>query len=276
MREQLIQYVALLFAGVADCEDIHQEILQNTLDRYDDLIDQGKVPEAAYRLAISGIGDINEILGTAPRSVPAQPASVPTSEETDTPQKKRMRAFAVGLYILCPLPLFAMSELGAEILGLCGTLVLVAVATVMMILNAKKEEQEQKERKKEDTRSPLQKSVSSMLWAIGLAVYFILSFSTGHWHITWVIFPILGALDDFVVELAGQKEQTGTMAFLTGSVSRKTIGKCIWAVGIAVYLALSAITQAWFATWLMFPIIGAVKGLVNAILDYKEAVQHEA
>ena len=62
MREQLIQYVELLFAGAADCEDIKQEILQNTLDRYDDLVAQGKVPEAAYRLAIAGIGDINEIL----------------------------------------------------------------------------------------------------------------------------------------------------------------------------------------------------------------------
>lgn len=275
MREQLIQYVALLFAGVADCEDIHQEILQNTLDRYDDLIDQGKVPEAAYRLAISGIGDINEILGTAPRSVPAQPASVPTSEETDTPQKKRMRAFAVGLYILCPLPLFAMSELGAEILGLCGTLVLVAVATVMMILNAKKEEQEQKERKKEDTRSPLQKSVSSMLWAIGLAVYFILSFSTGHWHITWVIFPILGALDNLLMELVQHKEQTGSVHFSSETVSRKTMGKCIWAAGLVIYLIISFATGAWGATWLIFPITGAVKGLVTAILDYKEAVEHE-
>ena len=68
MREQLIQYVTLLFAGANDCEDIRQEILQNTLDRYDDLIAQGKVPEAAYRLAISGIGDISEILGTPPTS----------------------------------------------------------------------------------------------------------------------------------------------------------------------------------------------------------------
>lgn len=66
MREQLIQYVTLLFAGANDCEDIRQEILQNTLDRYDDLIAQGKVPEAAYRLSISGIGDISEILGTPP------------------------------------------------------------------------------------------------------------------------------------------------------------------------------------------------------------------
>ena len=66
MREHLIQYVQLLFAGAADCDDTRQEILQNTLDRYDDLIAAGKTPEAAYRLAIMGIGDINEILGRAP------------------------------------------------------------------------------------------------------------------------------------------------------------------------------------------------------------------
>lgn len=42
MREQLIQYVQLLFAGAADCDDTRQEILQNTLDRYDDLIAAGK------------------------------------------------------------------------------------------------------------------------------------------------------------------------------------------------------------------------------------------
>ena len=62
MRDQLIQYVRLLFAGTPDSYDMQQEILQNTLDRYDDLIDQGKSPEAAYSLSISGIGDINEIL----------------------------------------------------------------------------------------------------------------------------------------------------------------------------------------------------------------------
>ena len=45
MREQLIQYVQLLFAGAADCDDTRQEILQNTLDRYDDLIAAGKTPE---------------------------------------------------------------------------------------------------------------------------------------------------------------------------------------------------------------------------------------
>ena len=76
MKEQLIQYVNLLFAGATGAEDMKQEILQNTLDRYDDLIDQGKSPEAAYRLAISGIGDINEILGNPQASVTVIPDGV--------------------------------------------------------------------------------------------------------------------------------------------------------------------------------------------------------
>lgn len=42
MRDQLVQYVSLLFAGAENCEDTKQEILQNTLDRYDDLIAEGK------------------------------------------------------------------------------------------------------------------------------------------------------------------------------------------------------------------------------------------
>jgi len=272
MRDQLIQYVNLLFAGGKDCEDIKQEILQNTLDRYDDLIAQGKVPEAAYRLAISGIGDINEILGTvsAPMSVHSVPASAP--EEEDTPQKKRMRAFAVGLYILCPLPLLFISETGADVLGLAGTLVLVAIATVMMILNAKKNKNEEK---KEDNRSPLQKSISFMLWAIGLAVYFLWSVTSGAWHVTWVIFPILGALDSLLAELVRRKEQTGSIAYPAESLNRKTIEKCIWTAGMVTYLIVSIVTQSWFATWLIFPITVAVKGLVNAILDYKEAVDNE-
>ena len=86
MRDQLIQYVDLLFAGAADWEDIKQEILQNTLDRYDDLIAQGKAPEAAYRLAISGIGDINEIIGSA-RNEPS-PAPAPAAPEKSEEKKK--------------------------------------------------------------------------------------------------------------------------------------------------------------------------------------------
>ena len=140
MREQLIQYVQLLFAGAADCDDTRQEILQNTLDRYDDLVAAGKTPEAAYRLAIMGIGDINEILGRTSGTPAVMPVPAVSQEKQDTPTKKILRAIGVGLYILCPLPLF--SDGGTD--GLCGTLIFIAIATALVILGAKKEGSESK------------------------------------------------------------------------------------------------------------------------------------
>jgi len=207
MREQLIQYVDLLFAGAKDCEDIKQEILQNTLDRYDDLIAEGKVPEAAYRLAITGIGDLSELLGTHPHHN-APPASTiadrkaKTSE--DTPAKKLGRAIAVGLYIICALPLIVLSEFGLSTLGLCCTLVIVAVATVLIILC--KKEGDGDEEKPEKEESPLRRSIRSLIWVVGLCVYFLLSFMTNAWYVTWLCFPIIGAVNGLVTAILDLKE----------------------------------------------------------------------
>lgn len=216
MREQLIQYVQLLFAGAPDSNEIQQEILQNTLDRYDDLIDQGKSPEAAYRLAISGIGDINEILGgtASPASAHSEPLRSAVHAEEEDIRRRNMRAVAVALYILCPIPLFCLSESGLDTIGLCCTLILVAGATALMMVSRKEEEdpQPKKEAVYVSPRQELRKSVEKAIGALGLLVYLIVSFATG----------------------------------------------------------------AWFATWLIFPILGCIKGLVNAILDLKEANEYEA
>lgn len=209
MREQLQQYVELLFAGAQNCEDIKQEILQNTLDRYDDLVAEGKVPEAAYRLAISGIGDINEILGTP---VPSVPVSQPTppqkaNAETDTPVKKMLRAVGVGLYILCAIPVIVLSELGLEIIGLCGTLAIAAIATVMVILGARKDPEDEKQIQKPMTpQETLRQSTIRAIRAVGLAVYFLISFLTGAWYITWLVFPICGAAKELANAIFDYKE----------------------------------------------------------------------
>ena len=276
MKEQLIQYVELLFAGAQNCDDIKQEILQNTLDRYDDLIAAGRVPEAAYRLAIAGIGDINEILGT---TVPPVAALNPAekSDGGDNFAKKILRATAVGLYIISILPLIILCELGMEILGLCGTLAIVAVATVMIILGAKKDTSLQEKAEKEEiSESELSKSITGLLWALGLGLYFFLSFTTSDWHITWVIFPILGALDSLVSAIVRNQDALHSdMIFPRKQRVRKSIKRLIWAIGLAIYFLFSFATGAWYMSWLIFPMIGAVKGLTIAILDYQEAVNNE-
>ena len=208
MREQLIHYVSLLFAGAKNAEDIQQEIMQNTLDRYDDMIAQGKTPEAAYRLAISGIGDINEILNTIP-SQDSSDYKAPKSADTDNSlSSKIVRAIAVGLYILCPVPLFVLSEFNMSTLGLCGTIGVVAVATVVLILGKKKSEPAP-EITEQNTHpeSELTKSINSLIWAIGLAIYFIISFATQAWLITWVIFPMIGAVQGIVKACMDFKER---------------------------------------------------------------------
>lgn len=194
MREQLIQYVDLLFAGAPDSEDIKQEILQNTLDRYDDLVAQGKQPEAAYRLAISGIGDINEILGTPVSPIQPQTVKEAIHEEADSIHKRILRAVAVALYILSPTPLFVLSEMGMDTIGLCGTLAFVAVATVLIILGKRQAIQDETNEPVTSPRQELKKGVGSLIGAMGLALYLIISFTTGAWHITWLIFPILACI----------------------------------------------------------------------------------
>ena len=64
MREKIRVYVETLFSDAAPTirnADVQQEILQHTLDRYDDLIASGKSEQEAYDKAVGGIGDVSEL-----------------------------------------------------------------------------------------------------------------------------------------------------------------------------------------------------------------------
>lgn len=200
MRERLIQYVDLLFAGAENAEDIKQEILQNTLDRYDDLISLGKSEESAYRLAISGIGDINEILDSANET--AQQAHNPQQENIII-QNRKMRAVAIAMYICSAIPLFILGDLGFGSLGLCMTILLVGAATYLMLLTRKPGEHRPKANAPQD---PRKKALSKLVNIITVILYLIISFATQAWFITWLIFPISGCVEGLVDAIIDMKE----------------------------------------------------------------------
>ena len=118
--------------------------------------------------------------------------------------------------------------------GFCGLLCFVAVATVLMILGSKKGDAPSHAEKndEDEPKSELGKSISSLIWAIGLAVYLILSFLTGAWHITWVIFPILGAVNALFCAMIPSENPT---ALRRNSSLKKGINSMIWAIGLALY-----------------------------------------
>ena len=220
MREQLSQYVELLFAGNEGVEDIKEEILQNTLDRYDDLIAQGKTPQDAYRLSITGIGDVNEIINGKSEPVYSQAsqsaayAPMPEFDSTAVVVSRMMRAIAIFLYIVSPVPLFLFSRLGWDEVGLCCLLIIVGIATALLLLfkspkakEAAPEYTDYTDRPRStDSNRELKKSVGKLISTIGLVLYFIISFSTGAWFITWLIFPIIGAVKGVVNSCIDMRE----------------------------------------------------------------------
>ncbi len=211
MKRKLIEYIDLLFAGSTDAEDMKQEILQNTLDRYDDLIAQGKSQESAYALAISGIGDIGALLNnTAPRqtgSEKAKPEEPVNHQEKakhmpETSRRKMFRSLAVGLFILSPIPLFIFEDA----VGLCLLLLMVAVGTVLMMQTGGGGQAELADENLTPQQRKLRKSIRSVISAASLILYLLVSFTTHAWHISWLVFPIAWAINGLVMACLDLKE----------------------------------------------------------------------
>lgn len=206
MREQLAQYVDLLFAGSDGAEEIKQEILQNTLDRFDDLVARGSTEEAAYRQAIAGIGDVSELLGGEGPDARPQPEIVdplPGFEGTAPAVARMMRAVAIFLYIVSPIPLLLLDTLGWDNIGVCLTLVIVAIATLLLLTfkapaGKKAAQESQQTAGTAEGRKNLDASIKKLMRTLGVVLYFVISFSTGAWLVTWLIFPIEKALEGVV------------------------------------------------------------------------------
>lgn len=65
MRDKLIEYVRNLFRSASKNqknEDLEAEILQNSLDRFDDLVSKGVSEESAYTQAVDSIGDVRQLM----------------------------------------------------------------------------------------------------------------------------------------------------------------------------------------------------------------------
>ncbi len=207
MRQQLIQYVDFLFAGMPQAGEIKQEILQNTLDRFDDLISQGKSPQAAYQLAICGIGDINELLGVQVPGAPVAPA--PATQQKPTASRNLVTGVAVAMYILCPVPLFILSDIGNGGLGLCMMFLLIAAATALLIIYGKDKPQVSSYRSQcrvYEPRSELMHSIQKLIRILAWIVFLALSFTTQAWLVTWLVFPISGAITGLIRAILDLKE----------------------------------------------------------------------
>ena len=201
MNEKLRRYIDDLFANAPStvrAVELKEELFQNLTDKYNDLIAEGKSEESAYNIAIASIGDVDGLISglSGARSV-----------ETQASKKRSaiITAIAIALYILCPVPVIWLQHEGGVVL----LFVFVAVATALLIYNGVTRERYVKaddtmvEDFKEWKHHGRQKNkavdaIVGSFWLIAVCVYIVVSFMTGAWHITWIIFLIAAAVSSMI------------------------------------------------------------------------------
>ena len=105
MREQLRQEVLRRFAGAPDTQqarDLRDEILSNTLQRYDDLLAEGRSEQEAYASALESIGDVEELLSSLPRTAQAEPVREAQTKGRRRRKEPRSRGMRIACAIVWP------------------------------------------------------------------------------------------------------------------------------------------------------------------------------
>ena len=208
MKDKLRNFIESLFEDAPKNKqtiELKEEMLQNLIDKYNDLVDSGKSSEAAYNIATASIGDIHDLI----RQIEKREENNPLFEQNYDKGRKRfalLLSISVMLYILCVVPVILLED---SVLGVVIMFVMVAIATGLILYNnmtkpkyLKKDStvvEEFKEWKANSTeKNTLYQSITKVMWSCITILYFIVSFLTMAWHITWIIFLIGSAIQGII------------------------------------------------------------------------------
>ena len=271
MRNKLICYVNSIFEGIPntpEVQELREEILQNTLDRYDEECARGVSETVAYNVAVMSIGDTDELLAAYRK---------PKKEKKSS--RRVCVAIAIALYILCVVPPAVADEMGwPEALGVSLMFLMIAAATALIILSGGREKpaapkasapqgvpvqpaaQPVQAASAQEERSSAVKILRGVLtplyWLAAVGLFLAAGFA-GYWYVAWVIFIAAGAVGDVI---------TGIVCMAKGRYGlKKFIEGLMLLAAVAIYLKISAASGAWMVTWLVFPICAALTGVLSGI-----------
>ena len=292
MEPKLREYIEGLFASAPKTHqayELKEEIIRNTIERYHDLIAEGKSEGEAYNLAIAGIGDINELIEALGGEVSVEPTY---TEEEFYQIKNRssvFKAVAVALYILCFTPCILLSAI--PFIGEIAPVFMffmISIATGLLIYGKKTKYvicEKDKARASEIKKKAVMKATAVGMY-ISCVTPCILLASTPIVEISPVFMFMMIALatvmivlsrdnnaytktDDTMVEnfkeFNGRKKHTSALY--------KILVAILWITASIVYVYLTIATGliTVVVTWIVFLIAVAVQHLMKAIFDYAEA-----
>lgn len=327
MKNEIRNHVEVLFDDVPKTKrafDLKEELITNLEARYDDLIASGAGEQEAFKTTVNGIGDVEELLSGLREPTVFDEASYQEQRRKDA----KVVTISIALYFLAIVALFicaaiaespsmmVMNEVtgipssneSLEIFGLILMFAIAVVPTCMLIYHYtsrpvyKKQEEtiveEFKEWSSDSKRAKaVRGAVSSVLWTLTVVLYFLLSFTTGAWHLTWMVFLASAALESLIslyfnlklsssspaashtqsegsITLDESKENgaQANNAPTQESTYNKTIKAIIgasstilWMITVMIYIFLSFSTGAWHVTWIVFLIASCMQALIKLV-----------
>ena len=229
MNTKIKNYVDVLFKDIPNtqkAQELKEEILSTLNDHFEAHIAEGKSENQAYTEALADLGDIDELLkGLEPDKE--------LKAKIDVFRQKRAKntALAVMLYILgivCVIGFSTVPDMmNVErtelfpIVEVISMFVLIAIATGLIIYTNMSMPQDvshyisQRSGRYHEIKytgdSKALKIIASFMkvyWTLVLVIYLAVSFSTGMWAWTWLIWVIASAIKEAIYIFFNNEEQS--------------------------------------------------------------------
>lgn len=132
--------------------------------------------------------------------------NIPQTEPEPEPQEKAqfekrriksvlLMSIAISLYILSVIPFFVLNN--SKIM-LTAFFVIIAAATMMIVFAVLSKPKATKKNILPSKENRLYKMITSILSGVILIIYMLISFITGAWNITWLLWVIYGILCEII------------------------------------------------------------------------------
>lgn len=225
MKEALRSYMDELLAEVPKTRkvlELKEELISNMQDRYEDLITEGFREKDAYQSVVDSMGDVKALFA----EYEEERTEVKIEVESEEIRRKRawISTIAVGLYILAIVVAVLLSTLddmhyleGGDTLAPIAFLILAIIPTCMLVFKVNmypqnkktsntvveefKEWQNVSKREKQKKRA-----LTAMIWLGATIVFFLSSFATSEWEITWIIFLVAACVQAAMVVYFSSKK----------------------------------------------------------------------
>ncbi len=296
MKERMKQDLERTFAAAPDTQknrELKEEILSNLYEKYQDCIDSGMSEDEAYRVTVSGIGDLS---GLFEQDVPSKEEPLLPLEEEKASAKKKLftniaTAFAVVLYILCVIPLilsgspWAVILMFAMIAAATGLLIFVGGTSPILVPASLSEEQKHTLKTKRIRRSGIL-SGAVMLYilcvcpviafanheALGVSLMFLMiAVATAGLILRSTLLPMKEPTkadpawdsDASTVSYQGAKKEKKTPLGIFFSI----LSSIYWALVLIAYFVYSFYTGKWFLSWLIFVLAALLYAALHGVVQ---------